>query len=437
MIIALTNISCGSNTNDPQKFFNYIPAEQEFLNVSKAGADVLSITVTNIPRSGIKIAMWDTYDIKFHVTYSNNTTEDYPFLVKHFPLESRHYLGEVGRHTIELLVNGVTTRFGFDIIKNKDFKEYNCKFINSNTGKTIYSTTVGYYQTAKFEGVTPANWEATHPDRVFSFNGWDHPLDNICQDMVFYTKWKALEKRYYGVNISGDANKVLYTSKNGNKVNTLLYLGRVKSAPMNRSETIYYKQNDSAYTFKFNPISPYGDTWDELNNSIFNYAIKYTFNPIYGSYLYGSTIGLSKSPIFLNGIESMYNASSKSRLLENGVLIDTSIYNSFDTCLYYASQYANYSATTLPDYETGYYRMILSADFDVYLSCAFSSLGNGKYQLEPNPKFTFSPVATSVTTYVQYSVDGEFGNQFDKYIELSNKTLYEVANKIGWIGNNE
>ena len=91
----------------------------------------------------------------------------------------------------------------------------------------------------------------------------------------------------------------------------------------------------------------------------------------------------------------------------------------------------------MPDYETGYYRMILAADFDVYLSCGFSSLGNGKYQLEPNPKFTFSPVLSTVTTYVQYSADGEFGNQFDKYIELSNKTLYEVAKKIGWIGNNE
>ena len=433
LILLFTNISCDPESNNkPNQFFNYVPAEQEFLNVSKTGADVLSISVINIPRSGIKIACWDTYDIKFHVSYSNNTTDDYPFLVKHFPLESRHYLGEVGHHTIELLVNGVTTKFGFDIIKNNEFKGYNCKFINSNTGKTIYSTTVGYYQTAKFEGTTPADWEATHPDRVYSFNGWDRPLENVCQDMTFSTKWKVSEKRYYGVNISGDAKKVVSTYRNGNKNDVLLYLGRVKTAPINRSETIYYQKNGSAYTFKFNPISVYGDTWDELNNSIFKYSIKYTYDPIYGSYLFGSTIGLSKSPIFLNGIESMYKASSQSRLLENGVLVDISVDNSFDASLYYASQYINYSATTLPDYETGYYRLILSADFDVYLSFEFSSLGNGKYQLEPNPKFTFSPVATSVSTFVQYSADGEFGNQFNKHIELSNKTLYEVADKIGW-----
>ena len=435
LIISFINISCSSQSNEHEQFFNFIPTEQEFLNVSKAGADVLSISAINIPRSGIKIALWDSYDIKFHVTYSNNTTEDYPFLVKHFPLESRHYLGEVGHHTVELLVNGMTTRFGFDIIKNNDFKGYNCKFINSKTGRTIYSTTVGYYQTVRFEGQTPANWEATYPDRVYSFNGWNYPLENVCQNMVFTTKWKVSEKRYYGVNVSSGVNKMVFTSKDGNKINTLLYLGRVKSAPMNRSEVIYYKQNDPAHVFNFNPISPYGDTWDELNNSIFNYSIKYTFDPNYGSYLFGSTIGISKSPVFLNGLESMYKASSKSRLLENGVLIDTSIYNSFDSCLYYSNQYINYSSTTLPDYETGYYRMILSADFDIYLSCGFSYLGNGKYQLEPNPKFTFCPVLSTVTTFVQYSADGEFGNQFDKYLEISNKTLYEVANNLGWIGN--
>ena len=158
-------------TITPNEPWSYTTAEEEPINVSKEGVDIVSISIINIPSGGIKAGCWDEYDIKFHVLYSDSTTGDFPCKVKHIPISERHYLGEIGRHYITMLVNGYETKFGFDICRNPDFSGFDCVFIDTRTSEIIYKTTVGYYQDVTFEGELPEDLPADH-DRINKFIKW-------------------------------------------------------------------------------------------------------------------------------------------------------------------------------------------------------------------------------------------------------------------------
>ena len=412
--------------------FVYKEAEEVPIDVRKEGCEILYINVVNIPADGIKATRWDDYDIKLEVNYSSGLPEQFPFLTKHFPLSSRHYLGEVGHHNINLLVNNITTVVGFDIIKNPDFNGYRCIFKDSRDGQIKYETTVGYYKTATYGGEIPADQEKEN-DVVNAFVGWDYPLEYVHQDMIYTSHYRDMEKRYYGTNLGAESNPVISTHKQDSSLFTLAYLGRVYAAPINIGETVYHQKGDAAVNdLHFASLNPYSNIWNEANQSIFTNSLNYSFNATAAQYLLGANTSFSNNPTFLSGFESMYEVKSKNIQMEDGNTIKTSIYPSFKMCYDYAESAAGETKNILSNDDTGYYRIALTCTFDVYVSLEFEQLSNNKFRLNGASEFLFSPVENTTCVRRQYSATGVFGNYFNKTINYSNETLLNIAKSLDW-----
>ena len=411
--------------------FIYAAAEEIPIDVTKQGCEVLYIDVINIPENGIKATKWDDYNIKFDVTYNDGTNEQFPFLTKHFPMSSRHYLGEVGHHYIEMIINNVTTRVGFDIIRNPDFHGYDCVFVDSRTSQTIYQTTVGYYKNVQFAGEIPAD-EAKENDVISTFVGWDYPLEYVHQHMVFTTHYRDIEKRYYGTGIHATENPVVATHKEGNSMYALGYLGRVNAAAINYGDTIYHTKGEETETIRFNSINPYSEIWNETNQSIFDKTLNYSFNATSAQYLFGNNASFNNNPTFLSNFESMYEVNTKLMLLEDGLMVYTSTNPSFKLCYDYAEAALSETKYVLENDDTGYYRLALTCSFDVFVSLEFEKLSNDKYKLNGTSELLFSPLEDSVLVRKQFSETEEFGNYFNHKINYSNETLLSIARSLDW-----
>ena len=422
-----------SSSENPGPIFTYTEPEEVAINVTKTGIEVVSVDVINIPDSGIKIAEWDNSNIKLHVSYNNNTSEDFDFLVKHIPLASRHYLGEIGHHNIEILVSVHSTKFGFNIVKNPDFAGYKCTFIDSYSKGQVYEATVGYYQTVTYEGQSfPDHPVGTEFFRHFI--GWDYPLDNVHQDMIYNSVYRDTEKRFYGDSVMEGHSNVVSTYKNEDDgtIHVLTYLGRVHRVAINYGKTVYHEQGDDAVELNLQDLHLYNQRWEQLNKETLTYGIQYNFDNTVGQYLFGNNSSLTSAPIFLSAFESMYEQISYETVLDTGASVTTSSYPNYATAYAVAADHKDESKTVASDAETGYYRMAVVANFDAYVSVSFKKLANGKYSLENNSKYMFSPVITSVDVLAQFSETEDFINNYDKKVEFSNKILYEIALGLDW-----
>ena len=412
--------------------FVYQEIEEVPIDVKKEGCEILYINIVNIPATGIKVACWDEYNIKFDVTYNDTTTEQFPFLTKHFPVSSRHYLGELGHHNIEMVVNNTTTKFGFDIIKNPDFNGYDCVFIDSRTGEQIYKTVVGYYKTAVFGGDVPANIDKEH-EVINTFVGWNYPLQYVHQNMVYTTHYRDIEKRFYGNGVHQEENPVISTVNKDDSKFVLAYLGRVCAVPINYGGTIYHVKGEESNNLHFKKINPYSEMWNEANQSIFNNTLKYSFNASAAQYLFGNNSSFNANPTFLSNFDSMYTVGGAQLMrLDNGLMVYISNNPGFKKCYDYAAETAGESKYINSYDDTGYYRLALTVTFDIYVSLEFKKLSNDKYSLNGASEFFFAPVDNSVFIRKQYSENGVFGNYFNKTINYSNETFLNIARSLDW-----
>ena len=437
LLIPTLLLGCSNNIKtskqDPLFGFTYTAAEEVAIDVSRPGVEVVSVEVINIPDSGIKIADWDNSNIKFHVSYNDSTTEDFDFLVKHIPLDQRHYLGEIGHHNIELLINGISTKFGFNIIKNPDFTGYRCTFNDSYSEGTVYETTVGYYQTVTYEGPS-FPYHAVGTEYIRSFIGWDYPLTNVHQDMVYNSVYRDTEKRFYGDSVKEGESHVVstYADESDGAIHVLTYLGRVHRAAFNYSETIYHERGDESVELSFQDIKMFNERWEQLNKNIVNYGLHYSFDNTTGQYLFGSNNALTNAPTFLSAFESIYPQVSYTTTLDNDFEITTSSYPNYATVYGMARDHIDETKTVGTNLETGYYRLAIVANFDAFVSVSFKKLANGKYSLEKNSKYMFAPVTTSIDVIAQFSETEDFINTFDKKVEFSNTMLYNIAVGLDW-----
>lgn len=412
--------------------FRYTPLEEELIVVDQDGLEVFEIEVIDIPRDGIKACSWDDYDIKLRVHYNDGSTQDYPFKEKHIPLASRHYLGELGHHNIEIIVNGHTAKFGFDIFDNPDFHGYNVQFVNSRTSEVIYEDVVGYYKNARYPGVLPED-KVVDEEHISRFAHWDYPLEYVHQDMVYTTVFRNEEKRLYG-DIPMDGGPILIKQvKQDYEISALVYLGRVHNAPVYASEVHQHTQGETGETIGFRAISNYSNDWNHLNESILNNAIQYQYNPTYNSYLYGSNGPFTNNPNFLSNFETIYDPIySRSVHMDDGLLIDTSISEPYDNCYNKARSYLTYTKDIQDNDETGYYRIAVTCHFDIYTSMTFKSMGNGKYAFVGNAKWVYAPVLQKATVSLEFSEQADFVNTFAKKVTFSNEQLYNIANELDW-----
>jgi len=421
-----TNVSFGSS-------FRYLKAEEVPIDITKAGVEVTSVEVIGIPDSGIKVAEWDNAGIKLHVSYNDSTSEDFPFLVKHLPLDQRHLLGVIGHHNIEICVNGHSTKFGFNIIKNADFNGYKCQFVDTYTQGVVYETTVGYYENVAYGGSLLPD-HPTGEEFITSFVGWNYPLEYVHQDMIYNSVYKDNEKRYYGDSVQEGTDQVVSTFKDTETGNyhVLAYLGRVHRIPFNYSETIYHKKGDADIELSFLPLELYNERWDTMNKNIVKYGLNYSFDNNVGQYLFGSNNAFGSSPNCLSAFESMYAKNTYHTTLDTGISYDTSAYPNYKTSYLHAESHINDKRTVTSDAETGYYRLAGVMNYDAYISFCLTKLNNGKFQLSPNSKFVFAPIVESVDVLAQFSETEEFVNNFAKKVEYSNKLFYETALGLDW-----
>lgn len=426
-----SNLNMENNPNTPQTSFVYKALEEEPIVVDKEGVEIISIDVINIPEEGIKVGQWNLYGIEFLATYSDGTTRGFPFLEKHLPISTRHYLGEIGHHTLTLLIHNQETTFGFDVIRNEEFNGYTCQFVNSYDNEVVYTTTVGYYQNVEYLGPEIHNRDPQE-ETITKFVGWDYPLEYIHQNMIFTTVFRDTEKRFYGDSINHDRENILSTYEDGDSVRALVYLGRVHGVAMNYSDTYHHKKGDEAKELHFNQLNPYSETWTNMNKEIIQYGVRYSFDNNTAQYLYGSNASLTSTPSFAADFDANYSVTSTSTMLDDGTLIDTSDLPAYKTAYEYAEDYVTHTLSVEPTADTGYYRLALVDSFDIYLSVGFRQLGFGKYYLEDYAQFVCSPVGAKKNLLLQYSEDGNFVNTFEKKIDFSNSTLLDVASRLQW-----
>ena len=413
--------------------WSYTEPEEEAIVVTKEGVEVSSVEIIDIPREGIKIAAWDEYDIKIKVLYSDNSTETIPFYEKYIPIEFRHYLGEIGHHSISIMVNASSVNFGFDIIKNDEFHGFTCNFFDDRDAqsKLLLTKVVGYYADVNYDAELPES-RVIDDDVNQSFVGWDHSLKCVSQDMIYKAKFRNVEKRFYGDNLDTSRNMLIASSKKDEKYRALSYLGRIHAVAINYGETVHHILGNSEDALTFSPLNPYGVKWTQMNEDIVKYAINYSYDANYGTYLYGTTGAFGESVTVLSDFESYYSVSSQSELLETGALIDTSILPSFSNCYTLSESKMSEYKTIDPIMESGYYRVALTVSFDVYVSTTFTKVTDNRYSLVPGAKFIFSPVIETQAVRLEFSETSTFDNPYKKQLVFSTKNLYDVANGLDW-----
>lgn len=430
------NVSGSSSpiVNEIEKsVFRYTDPEEVAINVTKEGVEIVSIDVINIPDLGIMVADWDNANIKLHVSYNDSTTEDFPLLVKHIPIDSRHYLGEIGHHNIEIMVNGHSTKFGFNIINNPDFHGYKCEFFDAYAGGKVYEATVGYYQNVTYDGPSFVDHEVG--DEFYrSFVHWDYPLTNVHQDMTYNSVYRDTEKRFYGDNVLEGQNQVVstYKDEDDGSIHALVYLGRIHRVALNYGQTIYHTQGDEAKELSLQDISLFNERWEQLNNDTVKYGLKYNFDSSTGQNLFGSNSALGSAPNCLSNFESIYDNTSITVTLDTEDVVNTSSAANYQTIYSLVSAHKADTVNVTSDLETGYYRAAIVANFDAYVSVSFSKLANNKYELGRSSKYVFAPIASSLDILAQYSETEEFINNYDKKVEFSNKLLLDIAKGLDW-----
>ncbi len=417
--------------------WKYRNIEEEIINVSRENVEISSLEIRGIPEEGIEITCFDEHEIYLDVLYSDGVKESIRFLEKNIPLEFRHYLGEIGHHTISFAVAGSVVNFSFDIIKKEGFDGYTCTFLDlrDHHDEPLQVTKVGYYESVSYTGVIPEN-RKIDDDNTQCFIGWDNPLEYVHQDMYYIAQYRDVEKRYFGDELANLDEMLVASNKKDNVNRALSYLGRVHSVAVNYGESRYHAKDNAEEAFSFTSLNPYGIKWNEMNQNIFEDSIRYVTDPNYGSYLYGTTGAFNTSPTFLDSFESYYEVSSKEVDIVTGYnetkRVQTSINPSFSTCYSIAETNLNETRTLDSEAESGYYRLALTMSFDVYVSTSFEKITDNRYGLLKGSKFIFAPVSDSETIRLEFSENNEYRKTFEKRLNFSTKNLYDVASSLDW-----
>lgn len=424
-------MGCSNSSNGPayQEDFLYNEPVYEPIELAKQGTTIDRIEIIGIPYTKqLKAAAFDDYDVCIRAWYKDNTTSSVPFKIKNIPIDYRHYFGELGEHSIELLLNGNTETFEFNIVENPEFKGYNCYYYDRNK-KLIYQEVVGYYQTTTYAGPELPDVEEDI-DYQYIFRGWNHNTTYVNQDMQYLATYEKVEKRF-------DAAKPYHTDHIGitglvnqekTKGSALFYLGRVKRVAVIHSEAVELNGEDIELSFESTDYSHY---WSELTQDIVKYAVEYKVDPDYNTKLYGEISEIVTHPTFADEFDSRYGYKGIRTLLEDGYDGELSSKNPFDGTYSNVKGYLHNKEVISKDSLPGFYRLALVKSFDVYLDVSYNRLAKDVYEVGTFHSFVLAPT-DDIKLDVQHSYDGEFGSNFDNKLEVNTKTLYYMADMIDW-----
>lgn len=442
-LLPLLAVTClnGCNKNNNQPNSNERPYKENFvyveepiyepINIEKPGAEIDHIEFVGFPYNHeIKVAAFDDTDASIRAWYKDNTTNIVPFKMKNIPLEFRHYFGEIGEHSIELIFNNHRDKFDFTIVDNPAFPGYYCYFYDMNK-KFLDMQIVGYYQTAVYQG--PELPEVQEDENFrYTLKGWDHKTTNIHQNMQFVANYDRLEKRYnavrpYNHDYIGLTGLVSKDRKTGS---ALFYLGRVRRAAALYGPTMMLDGEDITLPIALDDFGPY---WSELNLNIVKYVVDYEVDPAYNSLRYGEIAQIVTSPTFVSHFNPSYGYYGVEALLDDMSDVSLSSKDPFDFTLTKVKERLSYVRPTISkDAKYGYYRAAIVGSFDIYLDVSFKRIAKDKYEMGAINQFVCAPVDDTFSLDAQYSEDEEFGPNFDTKLILSTRTLYNIARMIDW-----
>ena len=426
-------MGCNNNSGRPYEDDFIYDETDAFIpiDISKGDAAVRRIEFVGFPyKHEIKVGDFDNTDSGVRVWYEDNTTKTVPLKMVNIPPEYRHLFGEVGEHSIELIIRDVRDSFDFTIVDNPDFKGYNCYFYDRNK-KLLSQQVVGYYQTATYTGKELPEVEEDG-DYRYTLKGWDHPLTNIHQDMQFVASYEKLEKRWYANGLYNRESTGLSSIVNKEKTlgSSLAYLGRIGRVPAYYGETKEFLSEDLPLEIEPGNYTSY---LRDLNEYIVNELVEYRVDPEYNTLLYGNVSEIVTHPNFETSFNKNYQFKGVKAYLADKTEVELSTEEPFDRTIEEITRSFSYIRPIIPKgSETGFYRAAIVGSFDVYLDISFKKLKDHVYEIGNFNQFVIAPVKFSFKMDYQYSENLEFGKNFDNKLTVSTKTLYNMGDMIDW-----
>lgn len=427
---------CANNVENEEHKYNdkfiYSEPVYEPLDIANENNDLFVISTDLLGVSkGVKAADWDNSDIKLRVKYNDYSIKDFDLKVINIPLDMRHYLGEVGKHSICFVEYKWIVNHEFEIIENENWHGYKCEFFDKDK-KYLCTQTVGFYEEVIYNGPEIPSEEDDY-DYHYRFNGWSHSTKYVHQDMQFLSKYEKKEKRFY-------ANKPFNNDHIGlsalidqdkNRGSSLIYLGRVRHVAAYYTETKELSIEDLEFSFKEDEFGKY---FNEYNENIVKYSIEYIEDSDYTSKIYGNPYDMLNNPVFALEFDSRYEYKGVSAFLDDQSDVKLSSVNPynglFDEIIRKINSFP--SRSVKKDEDNGFYRYAIVMSVDVYLSVSFNRLEKDTYEIGNFSKFIMSPVLETSQAMIQHSYNEEFVAEDNPKLALTTKGLYYAADMIDW-----
>ena len=422
-----------NNERPYQEGFVYVdPPLYEPIDLDYGDKQLDKVEIIGIPYTKeIKVADFDNLDVQVRAWYMDNTTHQVPLKMKNIPLDFRHYFGEIGDHSITLTARDIKQTFEFKIVDNPDFKGYKCYFYDRNK-KLMDTQTVGYYQNVTYQGQELPQVDEDN-DYRYTLTGWDHETRYIHQDMQFLAQYNKLEKRWYAIRQYNRESTALCGIVNSTKTqgSGLAYLGRINRAVAYYGPTYELDGEDIELTIEPGNYTKY---IQDMYDTIVSELIEYKVDSDYNMKLYGNPSDIVLHPQFATEFDKNYQYKGGIKAyMNNKEDIELSALDPFENTISNITTSFNYLRPVISkDDKPGYYRAAIVGSFDVYLDVSFNKLGDHIYEVGNFNQFVIAPVRYSFKMADQYSVDGEFGPNFDTKLTVSTRSLFYMADAIDW-----
>ena len=382
----------------------------------------------------VKVAAFDDADVGVRAWYTDGSvSSNVPLKIKNIPVEDRHYFGEVGQHSIELVYQNKKDKLEFEVLENPNFPGYTCWFYDRNK-QHLETKVVGYYQPVEYTG-TPLPETEDEDGYRYTLVGWDHNTKYVHQNTQFVAKYTKLEKNYWALKPYSQINQGMGYIVNSSKTegSALSYLGRVSMCTAYYGEVVEHSGQDME--LKKPELATYTRYMRELNETIINNNITLVNDPEVSTKLYGNVADIIIHPTFAEAMNPNYGFEGKTKVyMEDGSTITPS---NLDPVNITTTSINGELIDTIPpkvskDDEPGYYRAAVTGDFDVYIDCSFKKLKDHVYEIGAFNQFVIAPVYKTFRLRAQHSADGTFGVNFDTKLVVSTKRIYSSADAIDW-----
>lgn len=436
--------------------FAFEPAMVKVEATAQQVSDIVDFNISNLNNREFKCADFDnelsTNPIVYTLTYGNGSTYsktiDNPSLV---PDSLKHYMGEVGTHSISLdaitiahyevgdesitFGENITKTFNFSVYENSTFEGYHVTLIDT-IGEQSEELLVPYYGKINTALSTAPIVKNDEPNSVYVFSGWTHSLEYADSDLTIYMNRTKYDKSYFSRN-SYDADHIVDFQivdkklMDSGDVRVLIYLGRNEKYILKKSESVYHTQNTATQLQGSLTLPNANDFVEDTSEYMLHNLYEYDTSKMYTISMRGS-----RSSLISDLEHTPYAPKIYSKV---GVAQQTYLLDNLEEVTYYAksgyhSYYDEYLDSKEVEYDvniessmaSGYYRYEATVDVDLFLDLSFS-VENTHYAFNDDARFYIDYVPNSYAVRQNSSENGTFNNGVTKKLSFSDSSLLKLA----------